>query len=133
MLDHEGYLALFERKREGGEMVLQPGRRIFVGEDGPLRLNAGRAGKSGRRKFCFADWNRDGATDLLVNSASVDLFQQIDENHFRAVGPVITATALAGHTTSPTIVDWDRNSIPDLLIGAEDGYLYYLRNPGASK
>jgi len=26
-------------------------------------------------------------------------------------------------------VDWDQNGIPDLLIGGEDGVLYYKRNP----
>jgi len=36
---------------------------------------------------------------------------------------------LAGHTTSPTIVDWDKNGIPDLLLGAEDGHFYHLINP----
>ncbi|MCP5113332.1 MAG: VCBS repeat-containing protein, partial [bacterium] len=58
MLDAEGYLALFERKGEH----LQPGRRGFggVGGDGPLRLNARKAGKSGRRKFTIADWDGDG-------------------------------------------------------------------------
>jgi len=29
-------------------------------------------------------------------------------------------------------VDWDCNGIPDLLIGAEDGFLYYLKNPRAN-
>ena len=38
---------------------------------------------------------------------------------------------LAGHTTSPTTVDWDRNGVPDLVVGAEDGFLYYMRNPNA--
>jgi hypothetical protein len=36
---------------------------------------------------------------------------------------------LAGHDTSPTVVDWNNDGIPDLLLGAEDGHLYYLRNP----
>jgi hypothetical protein len=36
---------------------------------------------------------------------------------------------LAGHTTSPTVVDWNKDGIPDLLVGAEDGFLYYMRNP----
>jgi hypothetical protein len=36
---------------------------------------------------------------------------------------------LAGHTTSPTIVDWDKDDIPDLLVGAEDGFFYYMQNP----
>ena len=38
---------------------------------------------------------------------------------------------LAGHTTSPAVVDWDKNDVPDLLVGAEDGHLYYMRNPYA--
>jgi hypothetical protein len=28
-------------------------------------------------------------------------------------------------------VDWDANGLPDLLIGAEDGRLYFLKNPKA--
>ena len=36
---------------------------------------------------------------------------------------------LAGHTTSPTVVDWDANGVPDLLVGAEDGFFYYMENP----
>ncbi|MHC4496303.1 MAG: hypothetical protein ACYSYM_10830, partial [Planctomycetota bacterium] len=35
---------------------------------------------------------------------------------------------LAGHTTSPTIVDWDKDGVPDLLVGAEDGLFYYMKN-----
>ena len=40
---------------------------------------------------------------------------------------------LAGHTSSPTLVDWDNNNIPDLVVGAEDGFLYYLKNPNEKK
>jgi len=47
---------------------------------------------------------------------------------FHEQGPV-DARVLAGHDTSPTTVDWDRNGVPDLLVGAEDGQLYYLENP----
>ena len=50
---------------------------------------------------------------------------------FCETGPVDT-TVLAGHSTNPTVVDWDKNKIPDLLIGAEDGYFYYLKNQIAS-
>ena len=38
---------------------------------------------------------------------------------------------LAGHDTSPTVVDWDRDGKLDLLIGAEDGFFYYQPNPQA--
>ena len=29
------------------------------------------------------------------------------------------------------MVDWDRDGIQDLLIGAEDGYFYHMKNPRA--
>ena len=50
----------------------------------------------------------------------------------RDMGPV-TEVEMAGHTTSPITVDWNNNGIPDLLIDAEDGRLYYLKNPHAGK
>jgi hypothetical protein len=150
MLDHEGYLAFFPREKRGEELVLLPPQRLFkiegpcefdqrhqpVGDkrDGLLRLNANRAGASGRRKLHFVDWDGDGRLDLLVNSVNVNWLRNVrtDEGFtwFRDEGP-LDDRVLAGHDTSPTTVDWDQNGIPDLLVGAEDGYLYYKRNPRA--
>ncbi|MBI1246695.1 VCBS repeat-containing protein [bacterium] len=131
-LDQEGYLALFERKKEGEKLTLLPGKRIFTNSKGePLRLSSRTAGGSGRRKLCFADWDGDGRLDLLVNSANVDFFQNVStDKHpwaFENQGQ-LSKQRLAGHTTSPTVVDWDQNGKPDLVIGAEDGHLYYLKN-----
>jgi len=133
MLDHEGFLAFFRREKHDGKLVLLPPERTFVDAEGsPLRLNAGAAGRSGRRKLCFADWDGDGRVDLLANSGNVDLFRNQGERDGRTVlanqGP-LDARRLAGHTTSPTVVDWNRDGVPDLLVGAEDGYFYYLANP----
>jgi len=36
---------------------------------------------------------------------------------------------IEGHDVSPTTVDFNGDSIPDFLGGAEDGRFYYLRNP----
>lgn len=149
MLDHEGYLAWFERIKRAGRLILLPGKRVFECEDvsafdnkhnpqkktgGLLQLNAGFAGKSGRRKLCLVDWDRDGRIDLLVNSQNVNFMRNVsmDESKyvFRDMGKV-GDRILAGHTTSPTVVDWDTNGVADLLIGAEDGYFYYLKNPAA--
>ncbi|MBD3267277.1 VCBS repeat-containing protein [bacterium] len=133
MLDHEGYLSFFQRAQQDGEVVLLPGKRIFKGENGePLRLNERKAGKSGRRKFTLVDWDGDGRLDILLNSENVDFMRNIakkpGEFIFQNRGAV-HEHRLAGHTTCPTVVDWNRDSVPDLLVGAEDGHLYYLKNP----
>ena len=133
MLDHEGYLAHFPRERRGDRLVLRPGRRIFVDEAGePLRLNDGEAGKSGRRKLCIVDWDGDVRRDLLVNSTNANFLRNVEERDglvvLRDEGP-LSDRRLAGHTTSPTTVDWDGDGVRDLLVGAEDGFLYHMRNP----
>ena len=145
-LDHQGYLSFFRREKEASGLYLLPGQRIFRSEKGiiydrrntevegfseALIMNNGEAGQSGRRKFVFVDWNKDGKLDILVNSTSIDLLLNVgtEENHwvFRNAG-TFGNLRLAGHTTSPTVVDWDKNGIPDLLVGAEDGCFYYLKN-----
>lgn len=134
MLDTEGYLAFFERRRAtDGTLELLPGQRIFQDEEGqPLRLNDREAGRSGRRKLVLVDWDGDGRLDILINGKNVDFLRNIAEEpgefRFKDMGMVDTRI-LAGHTTSPAIVDWNRNGIPDLLIGAEDGFFYYMKNP----
>jgi hypothetical protein len=135
MLDHEGYLAFFERTKRNGRLVLLPPTRIFKNETGELlRLSKRTAGGSGRRKLCMTDWDRDGRIDLLANSRNISFLHNVsktpEEYVFEDTG-MVDERILAGHSTSPTVVDWDKNGIPDLLVGAEDGFLYYMRNPYA--
>lgn len=147
MLDHEGFLALFERYEDGGTLKLHPGRRAFRGEPnsaydsrhrprnrtaGLLQLNDGKAGASGRRTLCFTDWDGDGQRDLIVDSLNATLMRntgtQDGVTTFHDEG-LIGRRALAGHSTCPTAVDWNRDGVPDLVVGAEDGRLYYVKNP----
>jgi len=147
MLDHEGYLALFERLKKNGRLELLPGKRLFIAEGvsvfdrrgipqnkngGLLQLNPDRAGKSGRRKLCLVDWDGDGRLDLLVNSQNINFMRNVSTDEgkfvFRDMGKV-DDRVLAGHTTSPTVVDWNKDGLADLLVGAEDGFLYYMKNP----
>jgi hypothetical protein len=152
-LDTEGYLAFYERRRKAdGSLELLPPQRAFWGEgvseynsagqpagvgkdrSGVLRMNAGVAGRSGRRTFCFVDWDGDGVLDLMANSnPNTNFLRGRGRNAqgqwvFEYVGPV-SSHRLAGHSTTPTPVDWDKNGVPDLLIGAEDGFFYLHRNP----
>lgn len=145
-LDHDGYLAYFERRKVGDKSILNPPKRIFdvegvkgktnfkVSEKDrkPLRLNPSMAGKSGRRKICLADWNNDGLVDLLVNSRNTDLFLQAKKSDSKRVtfnghGEMIK-NRLAGHTTSPTVANWNGDGKLELLIGAEDGRIYRVMN-----
>ena len=137
MLDHEGYLALFERTRRDGKLILLPPKRVFCDEKGdPLRLSRGTAGKSGRRKFCIVDWDGDGKLDILLNSSSANFLRQVDARDgkwfFKDMGPLVKQS-IEGHDVSPTVVDFNGDGIPDFLGGAEDGRLYYLRNPRRAK
>ena len=137
MLDHEGYVAFFERRKAGDALELLPGARIFLDDDKqPLRLNEREAGKSGRRKWCFADWDQDGRLDILANSKSIDFLRNIGTDEepyvFRNEG-LVAERMLAGHTTCPTTVDWNEDDVPDLLVGAEDGFFYYLENTHAKR
>ncbi len=137
VIDHEGYLSYFERVRKENGLILMPGKRIFHLEDGsPLRLSDREAGGSGRRKIDLVDWDNDGDLDILINSPrespqetrSIAYYENIAEKGefvFRYRGD-ITNIRLEGHTTSPTTVDWDGDGIRDLLVGAEDGFLYYF-------
>jgi hypothetical protein len=133
MLDHEGYLAFFERGIRDGKRILTSPRRVLCDSQGkPLRLNAGTSGKSGRRKLCVVDWDGDNKLDILVNSANARWFRQVDAHggiwRFEDRGDV-SLRNIEGHDTHPTSVDWNADGVPDLVIGAEDGRLYYLRNP----
>lgn len=148
MLDYEGYLVLFERteSEDGALLLLHPQRCFSMSgpcefdsrqrptgneTDGLLRLNSGHAGASGRRKLCCCDWDGDGDLDLLVNSENVNVLLNTgprDDGQwwFEDAGPVCNHR-LAGHTTSPTVADWDDDGVLDLIIGAEDGYFYLLQ------
>ncbi len=159
MLDHEGYLAFFERaKQADGKLILKHPRRVFCAEEnaganpveqalavknpikmapgGPMQLNTGIAGKSGRRKICIADWDGDGKLDILLNSANANFIRQTgsaDGKFFFADMGLLAEINIEGHDVSPTVVDFNGDGIPDFLGGAEDGRFYYMRNPRAGK
>jgi hypothetical protein len=137
MLDHEGSLALFERRRsEDGDLRLLPGRRAFVDQAGkPLHFNEKRAGASGRRKLHAVDWDRDGRLDLLANGTNAELWRQVaarDGQFVMENRGALAKTVLAAHDTSPSDADFNRDGVDDLLVGAEDGYLYYMTRQSSS-
>lgn len=137
MLDAEGYFAFFERSRHKDRLVLLPPERVFCdAENKPLRFNTKTAGGSGRRKLCVTDWDGDGKFDLLLNSSNADFYRGLGMTvgnwQFERVG-TLTERNIEGHDVSPATVDFDGDQIPDFLGGAEDGRLYWLKNPRSKR
>lgn len=148
MLDHDGFMAFYERVERNGELFLTPGQRIFYSnmraqynsgnggwidgvfvdpEPGLMQFNAEEYGGSGRRKFTFTDWDDDGDLDLIANALNAALFENTGVAdgivYFDNLGS-LSNVRLTGHTTSPAMLDWDGDGDQDLLIGAEDGRIY---------
>ncbi|TWU58161.1 exo-alpha-sialidase [Rubripirellula reticaptiva] len=124
MLDQDGFLTL---RRGGGEA-----QRIFTDEDNlPLRLNAGSCGRSGRVKLSVVDWDGDSRLDILVNSENATWYRNCEDRDGKIVMKRMGNLAdrnVAGHTSSPATCDFDRDGIPDLLVGSENGRVYHLKH-----
>lgn len=134
MLDQEGYLTF--RSAAG------KAERIFVDEAGAqLQLNAGTCGRSGRIKIAMVDWDQDGRLDLLVNSENATWYRNCGQPKGEGVrgedtsGKVVLKKIgnlakrnVAGHTSSPTVADFDGDSKPDLVVGSENGRIYHINH-----
>jgi len=129
ILDQEGYLTCQSRSSTES--------RIFIDEDNKLiRLNARTAGSSGRYKLDVVDWDQDGRLDILVNSENAAWYRNCEEREGKIVLKKIGNLAkrnVAGHTSSPSTCDFNKDGKPDLLIGAENGRIYYIAHDDCIK
>lgn len=134
MLDYQGYLAVFLRYKENGKLLLAHPERNFVYPTGePILLNQLKGSSSGRLKITFADWDGDGLEDLVFSSKpAVDWMKNLGMKNGKMVlqymGRVISRT-LMGHTDGPVVSDFNKDGIPDLLVGTETGVFYYWERP----
>lgn len=122
MLDQQGYLSL--------RSAAQQARRIFVDEDNlPIQLNPETCGRSGRVKLAMVDWDGDSRLDLLVNSENAIWYRNCETRGGKIVLKKIGNLAernVAGHTSSPAACDFDQDGQPDLLVGSENGRIYFI-------
>lgn len=121
-LDQQGFLTF---RSHGGTAS-----RLFVDENNhAIQLNPKSCGGSGRYKLAAVDWDADGRLDLLVNSENATWYRNCETRNGKVVLKKIGNLArrnVAGHTSSPAACDFDRDGKPDLLVGAENGRLYYV-------
>ncbi len=124
ILDQEGYLTCQSRATEE--------TRIFIDEDNqPIQLNKHSAGRSGRYKLDVVDWDGDGRLDVLVNSENATWYRNCEDRDGKVVLKKIGNLArrnVSGHTASPTACDFDKDGKPDLVVGAENGRIYFIKH-----
>lgn len=134
MLDYEGYLVVYPRFKKGEELLLAHPEKNFVFPTGePILLNQLKGSSSGRLKITFNDWDGDGLEDLIVSSKpAVDWMKNLGIKDGKMVlqymGRVLSRT-LMGHTDGPVTPDFNKDGIPDLLVGTETGVFYYWQRP----
>ena len=135
MLDAEGVLSFFERAidpTDPSRRILKEPKHVFLDEkERPIGSN-GKGGHSGRWQFCFADWDGDGKDDLIrYGGKNVVILRQTDFRdgkwRFEAL-PAVSDTMINSHGPKPCACDFAASGRPDILVGAEDGYIYRLRN-----
>ena len=129
ILDQEGYLTCQSRASKE--------TRIFIDEDNePIQLNKHSAGRSGRYKLDVVDWDGDGRLDVLVNSENAIWYRNCEDRNGKVVLKKVgnlTERNVAGHTASPTACDFDKDGKPDLVVGAENGRIYFIKHDDCTK
>ena len=135
LIDHEGYFAFFERYRDrDGSLKLKEGKRIFK-LNGSMWQPTGMKADHGKFPYRMIDWDGDGDLDILTDGTyekgNVKFYENIStvagEYSFVDRGDVHTRV-IRLHEVTPTLCDWNKDGIPDLLCTAECGNLYYFMN-----
>jgi hypothetical protein len=126
--------ATFEKNEKGGNVIVYEGEKIEIPE-----------GKSGgitgtASAVHAVDWNGDGVLDLLIgdiagnvwlvpNEGTKQKWAFGKERQLTAGGKPLHVRGDAG----PFACDWDGDGKIDLLVGDDEGAVWFFRNIGTNK
>jgi hypothetical protein len=124
---------LYVFRNEGSPRRPHLGRgKAVVTTDGPVEVY-GQLGPT------FGDFLGTGRSDLICGSFKDDLrfFRRTEDGRFTPGQAVFTRgkrTLTLPHCIHiPAVVDWTGDGRADLLVGAEDGRVWYIRNTGQAE
>lgn len=127
-------LRAFRRRSDDGGPMLEPMDLPIEWDLGNSRMMIwnrqpkAEKGRTGRTVLNLADWDGDGKLDLITDGVSARLFRNAGAAEgLRFVDHrELLDERLANHNNGPLPTDWDGDGRLDLLIGAEDGHVYYF-------
>ena len=87
----------------------------------------------------ITDWNEDGKKDLLVGCSTgyTYLLLNVNTNADPVFDSADTLKDGSGHldpgsTVSPVVFDWDNDGRKDVLVGNDNGKIYFYQNKGTN-
>ncbi|MDB2423149.1 VCBS repeat-containing protein [Paracoccaceae bacterium] len=124
-----GYLYSFKNSGTLIRPSFDGGKPIFAGEN-PLEVY-------GQLAPAFGDLTGNGTSDIVCGEFwnILQIAKSLSPGSFHSTDLVRTHASgsleLEHCIHIPCISDWNGNGLPDILVGAEDGYVTFLENTGA--
>ena len=88
-------------------------------------------------KLHYADWDGDGLSDLLIGQNNNIVFYKNvgkkSEPKFNDPVELTNADGSFPSRSSPYVIDWDEDGKKDMVIGTENGNIFFYRNIGTEK
>ena len=94
----------------------------------PIPSIGSAAGKSGRRKLDVVDWDADGDLDLIADTDNAAWYENMgtQDKPVLAFRGNLVKRKIPGHSPAADAADWTGDGKLDLIIGGEDGFLYFF-------